>query len=194
MKLKKELMRELQYILSKLRSVKNFESEIKNLLENSEISQFQRNILLKFSGKFDYHKENFDEFTQQKKNLLKLRRQINKKRPIFRLFGYLRLKRIPKCWRKPRGSQSKQRRCVKGRPKMAGVGYRGPRNVRGLNSKGYQQIRIFNLEQLKKIENRKKDLFVEIASCVGLRNRIKLENYGVKKNIYISNPFIINTQ
>lgn len=192
MKLKRELGLELEYVLSRLRDNLNSKIEIEKMLKNPEISKFQKNILLKFKGDFDYNKEKFMPFSSTKKALLKLRKKINKKRPKFVLFGYDRLKRIPKGWRLPRGSQSKQRRCVKGRPKMAGVGYRGPKLVRQLNSKGYPQIRVFNIADLSKLINKKDTIMVQIAGCVGLKKRVEMENYAVENNLHVSNCFVIN--
>ena len=189
MRLKRELGRQLDYLVKTIKNQPDRGAAVEKLLENAQISEFQRNVLWKFAGKFDYNKDDFEAFSPEKKRLLRLRHRILAQRPTFRLFGFRRLKRIPLAWRRPRGSQNKQRRRLKGRPRMVKVGYRGPTMTRGLTAKGYEQIRVYNMRQLVSATDKKRVATVSIAATVGLRLRVRLENFAILNGVHVSNPF-----
>ena len=167
-------------------------------LEHGETSQADRaamaplelNICLKHDGRFDYRLGDFAPFSPRKKRLLRKRRLSNVARPKFVRFAAKRTKRLGSAWRRPRGSQNKQRKMRAGRPAMPNVGYRNPREVRGLNARGYREILIRSRKQLAQVVSRESALHVHVkmARTVGLKLRIALENEACEAGFYVSNP------
>ncbi len=78
------------------------------------------------------------------KRLLKLRKEIQKKKPSFRRIESWRYKRVNGGWRKARGIDSDTRQKLKSGVKSPNVGYRAPRKVRGLHPSGLQEIMSFS--------------------------------------------------
>ncbi|MDW0135233.1 MAG: eL32 family ribosomal protein, partial [Nitrososphaeraceae archaeon] len=69
---------------------------------------------------------------------------------------------------------------------LAKVGYKGPRKSRGLHPSGYNDILIFNLKDLTKIDP-KVDA-VRIAHTVGNKKRIEIVTEATKLKMKILNP------
>jgi large subunit ribosomal protein L32e len=122
-----------------------------------------------------------------KENIQKLiiRKQIKKRTPNFLREEWFRYKRIPKNWRKPDGITSKMRINLKYRPNKVRVGYRGPKDVRGLHSSGYKEILIHNINQLRNID--KSIYAIRIGSTVGTKKRIKIQEKAEEMDIRILN-------
>jgi large subunit ribosomal protein L32e len=78
------------------------------------------------------------------------------------------------------------RRQVSGVPPLVKVGYKGPRKSRGLHPSGYNDILIFNVKDLSKI-NPKIDA-VRIAHTVGNKKRIDIVTEATKLKMKILNP------
>ena len=78
------------------------------------------------------------------------------------------------------------RKQVSGVPRLAKVGYKGPRKSRGLHPSGYNDILIFNLKDLTKIDP-KVDA-VRIAHTVGNKKRIEIVTEATKLKMKILNP------
>lgn len=93
-----------------------------------------------------------------------------KKKPKFIRHGAQFRKRIArKGWKKPRGTDSKQRTKVKYRPPLPQVGYRQPRKVRNLHPSGLMDVLVSNEKVLEYLDPKKH--FVRIASGVGKRKK-----------------------
>jgi large subunit ribosomal protein L32e len=88
---------------------------------------------------------------KEKQRLLKIRKNINKKRPHFKRFESWRFKRIKNQWRKPRGIDNKMRTEESGWPKKVKIGYRGPVGVRGLHPSGFEEVLVWSPADLEKI-------------------------------------------
>ena len=125
-----------------------------------------------------------------KKRLLKLRKTLNKKRPVFEAFESWRYKRVKPRWRRPRGIDNKMRTNEKGWPRSPNIGWGGPSAVRGLHSSGLEEVMVFNVDDLKilniteqvariggTVGGKKKALILEEAGKLG----IKILNSGEKK-------------
>jgi large subunit ribosomal protein L32e len=121
----------------------------------------------------------------EEKRLLELRKKIGKKRPSFRRIESWRLVRVKDPWRKARGIDSTTRRKLKSGVKSPSVGYRNPKKVRGLHPSGFEEVRIFNIEDIKGLNNKKHAL--KISSRVGARKRINLIDYAQKRGFKILN-------
>lgn len=79
--------------------------------------------------------------------------------------------RLGMKWRKPKGKQSKLRQYRKARGAVASIGYRTPKNIRGLHPCGAKEIIIYNAEQLKLAND---NYCVRIAGTVGKKKRIDI--------------------
>jgi large subunit ribosomal protein L32e len=122
------------------------------------------------------------------KNLIKnlqIRKQIKKRTPTFFREEWFRYKRIPKNWRRPDGITSKMRINLKYRPNKVRVGYRSPKEVRGLHSSGFEEVSIYNINELKNIDNKKQA--IRIGSTVGTKKRIQIEKKAEDLEIRILN-------
>ena len=120
------------------------------------------------------------------KELLQLRKKIADKRPEFVRQESWRYDRLAPNWRRPKGKDNKMRQQVSGVPPLAKVGYKGPRKSRGLHPSGYNDILIFNLKDLTKIDP-KVDA-VRIAHTVGNKKRIEIVTEATKLKMKILNP------
>jgi large subunit ribosomal protein L32e len=120
------------------------------------------------------------------KELLQLRKKIANKRPEFVRQESWRYKKLASNWRKPKGKDNKMRKQVSGVPPLVKVGYKGPRESRGLHPSGYKDILVFNTMDLTKIDP-KKDA-VRIAHGVGNKKRIDIVAEATRLKIKILNP------
>ena len=120
------------------------------------------------------------------RELLKLRKSIDDKRPKFVRQESWRYKRLDESWRKPHGIDSKMRLGVEGWPKIVKVGYRGPKITRGLHPSGYRDILVHNIEELKGL-NPETDA-ARLASGLGAKKRAELIEKAKKLGIKVLNP------
>ena len=123
---------------------------------------------------------------------MKSRDVMKKKRlPKFRRQEWFMVKRLGEKWRKPRGRDSKLRVRKRGKGKRVTIGYRGPKDIRGLHPSGFAEVMINNVNSLENVNA--SEQAIRIASSVGRRNReqilkkagelkIKVLNSGVKKH------------
>ncbi|RLI22814.1 50S ribosomal protein L32e [Candidatus Bathyarchaeota archaeon] len=111
---------------------------------------------------------------------------LKHKKPDFVRQESWRYKRIKENWRRPRGIDSKMRRKIKGWPKSPEIGYRGPKAARGLHPSGYEEVLIYNPEDLDKIDP--KTQAARIAHTVGIKKRMDIIAKATSKGIKILNP------
>jgi len=117
---------------------------------------------------------------------LELRRRLKSKKPKFRRQESWRYKRVSEVWRRPDGTDSKMRRKVRGWPKSAEIGYRGPRKARSLHPSGYQEILVRNVDDLAKVDP--KTQAIRIAHTVGMKKRADIFLRAGERHIYVLNP------
>lgn len=122
--------------------------------------------------------------------LLAIRREIDRRRPLFGRQARYRYYRIGRdmSWRAPRGLQSKQRRHYGYRPKVVRVGYRSPARVRGLVPSGFRPVIVHTAQDLKGMDARVEAAI--IARTVGTRRRLVLEESARKLGIRVLNPIV----
>ncbi|MFX1325956.1 MAG: 50S ribosomal protein L32e [Promethearchaeota archaeon] len=121
----------------------------------------------------------------QDKRLIELRKKLNKKRPTFRRVESWRYKKVKDSWRKARGIDSKTRKKKKLGVKSPTIGYRGPKNIRGIHPSGYEEVRITTIKELQKLNKNKHAL--KISSKLGAKKRIALIDYCQKRGYKILN-------
>jgi len=123
---------------------------------------------------------------EARQKALKLREMLKHKRPEFVRQESWRYKRIKENWRRPRGIDSKMRRKIKGWPKCPEAGYRGPKAARGLHPSGYEEVLVYNPDDLDKIDP--KIQAARIAHTVGIKKRMEIIAKATSKGIRILNP------
>ena len=124
--------------------------------------------------------------TPAKERALKVRERVKAKKPDFRRQESWRYKRVKESWRRPRGMDSKMRKKVKGWPKSPRVGYRGPREARGLHPSGYTEVLVHNVDDVDRVDP--KTQAVRIAHTVGARKRVEISARAKERGIHILNP------
>lgn len=130
------------------------------------------------------------ELSPEARRLLRARRTLDTRRPIFGRQAANRYWRIGRdgAWRRPRGLQSKQRRHYGYRPKIVRVGYRGPAAVRGLTPSGFRPILVRTPRDLEGLDG--KTEAAVIARTLGTRRRLVLEEEARKLGIHVLNPIV----
>jgi len=117
---------------------------------------------------------------------LALRQRHKSKKPKFRRQESWRYKRVSEVWRKPDGVDSRMRKKVKGWPKSAEIGYRGPKVPRGLHPSGYEEVLIRTVDDLGKVDP--KTQAIRIAHTVGMKKRAEISIRAGERDVRILNP------
>ena len=125
------------------------------------------------------------KLSEEQKEKLQVRRQIKKRTPTFLREEWFRYKRIPKNWRRPDGITSKMRINLKYRPSKVRVGFRGPKDVRGLHPSGFEEVMIYNVADLKNIDPEKQA--ARIGGTVGTKKRLEIAKKAEELEIRILN-------
>jgi len=131
-------------------------------------------------------KEKTLEAPPPKQRALTLRKRLKSKKPDFRRQEGWRYKRLKESWRRPRGIDSKMRNKFKGWPKSVEIGYRGPREARGLHPSGYVEILVHNVDEVDKVDPKMQA--IRIAHTVGARKQVEISARASKRGIRILNP------
>ena len=160
------------------------EKKTKVKTEKKETSK-EEEVEIVEEEKEEYKAKKKADLSKEMKVKLLLRKRIKKRTPEFLREEWFRYKRIPRNWRKPDGITSKMRINLKYRPSMVRVGYRGPRETRGLHSSGFEEVLIYNVNDLERINP--KTQAVRIGSKVGTRKRIAIEKKADELDVRILN-------
>ena len=124
---------------------------------------------------------------QAKKKPSLTKEQEKAKRPGFSRQEWFRHSKLDgDTWRKPKGIQSKLRRNRKYRPPLVSIGYRGPKDVRGLHPSGFQEVLVHRVKDLEGIDPERHA--VRIAHGVGMRKRIDIESKADEMGLRVLNP------
>ncbi len=109
-----------------------------------------------------------------------------KRAPKFRRQEWFRFAKLGEKWRRPRGSDSKMRLGIRGKPAVVSVGYRSPRSVRGVHPSGLIEIMAHDPRDLEGLDANKQA--VRIASSVGGRKREQILAKAKELGIRVLNP------
>lgn len=115
-----------------------------------------------------------------------LGRRAQEGKPAFKRQDHHMKKRTPESWRRPRGNLSKQRRGVKGKGQTVESGYRTPKAARGRHPSGFEEVRVFNTDDLDGVDGDTQA--VRIASSVGARKRERIEETAEDAGVRVLNP------
>jgi large subunit ribosomal protein L32e len=124
--------------------------------------------------------------TSSEERALRKGRRTRDKRPDFRSEESWRYKRVKESWRRPGGIDSKMRKKVKGWPSSPGVGYRGPKETRGLHPSGYEEVLVRNVDDVRKVDPETQA--IRIAHKVGARKRVEIFALADELAIHVLNP------
>lgn len=133
----------------------------------------------------EYKAKKKPELSKLQKEKLLIRKQIKNRTPEFRREEWFRYKRLEKNWRRPDGLHSKMRTNLKYRPNKVRIGFRGPKEVRGLHSSGFEEVMAYNVADLENVDPKKQA--VRIGSTVGTKKRLEISKRAEKLEIRILN-------
>ncbi len=119
-----------------------------------------------------------------KEKLLEKRKEMKARKPDFARQEIHKKARLRKCWRKPKGIQSKMRLKKSGYARCISVGYRAPAEVRGLSVEGLVPVTVNNLPELGKVEEGQ---IAVIPSKVGQKKRMEIAKKAVDLGIKVMN-------
>jgi large subunit ribosomal protein L32e len=125
------------------------------------------------------------ELDDARKKQLQIRKQIKQRTPEFLREEWFRYKRVGKNWRRPDGITSKMRKNLKYRPSRVRVGFRGPEEVRGLHSSGFEEVFVYNVDDLKEVNP--KTQAARIGGTVGTRKRLEIVKKAEELEIRVLN-------
>ncbi|HET7148968.1 MAG TPA: 50S ribosomal protein L32e [Candidatus Nitrosopolaris sp.] len=126
------------------------------------------------------------------KEILQARKKISDARPKFVRQESWRYDRLDESWRKPKGKDNKMRKQFSGVPPIVKIGYRGPKAGRGLHPSGYIDHRVFNVNDLTRLDARKDA--ARLAHTVGTRKRMEILAKATILGIKVLNPGKLPTQ
>ncbi len=93
--------------------------------------------------------------------------------------------RVDESWRKPRGKHSPMRQKRKHAPKMPNVGFRAPKDARGLHPSGLDEVLVHNTDDLEKLDAA--EHAVRIGSSVGGRKREQIAEKAEEQGLHLLN-------
>jgi large subunit ribosomal protein L32e len=122
------------------------------------------------------------EMDPESRRLFSVRKVQKGKKPQFKRAACHKFKRLDANWRRPRGSQGKQRRKYVSKGALVQVGYGSPAAVKGLHPSGYMDVLISSITDLELVDPSYEA--IRIAATIGARKKAiilaKAEELGMK--------------
>ncbi len=128
------------------------------------------------------------ELDSETVDALARRAVISGRRPAFKRQEWYRYRMLGEKWRRPKGIHSKMRRGFKRRPPMVEAGYRGPVKARGLHPSGFEEVMVYNADDLEGIDPKRQA--ARIGGTVGTRKRTAIENRAKELGIRVLNRMV----
>lgn len=127
-----------------------------------------------------------DKLKLLRRKIYLIKQKYNSRIPEFLRYDsdkYFRLGRYEK-WRRPKGIDNKTRLKLKGFPPIVTIGYRKPKEIRGLHPSGYKPVVVSNINQLEQLKEKKDTYAIILSGKLGLKKRLeilaKAKEYGIK--------------
>ncbi len=119
------------------------------------------------------------------KRLLRAKKKAKSRKPVFRRQEWFRTVSLGEKWRTPKGIDSKQKKGMRCKGKTPRSGFGSPRLVWGLNKQGFRDIRVFNTNDLQRLDPKKNSVI--IAATVGNKKRIEIIKKAEDLKLKITN-------
>ena len=128
------------------------------------------------------------ELSEETAEGLAKRAMISGRRPAFKRQEWHRYAMLGDKWRKPKGIHSKMKRRLKRRGPIVDIGFRGPASVRGLHPSGFEEVLVYNVDNLEGIDP--KVQAVRIGGTVGTKKRMAIEDRASELGIRVLNRMV----
>ena len=125
------------------------------------------------------------ELDPETKRLLAARKSNKASHPEFRRIDSHKKIKLDASWRRPRGHHSQLRRGKKSKGAKVKIGYGSPVLVAGYHPSGYQEVLVYNTNDLKVIT---KTQAIRIGGTVGKKKQLDLDKLAKEQNIKVLNP------
>ncbi|MBP1357432.1 MAG: 50S ribosomal protein L32e [Sulfolobus sp.] len=128
----------------------------------------------------------------QKSNIKSLQDKIKKIRSRkikFLRYDWDKFYRIGRqeTWRKPKGIDNPARLELKGYQPKVKIGFRTPKDIRGLHPSGLIPYRITNSKDLERLAQENAPVIVVISSTIGLKKKLELVEKAKKLGLRVAN-------
>lgn len=159
--------------------------EVTEKIEKKPEEKTEESVEIVEETKDEYKAKKKPKLTKEKQKQLHTRKQLKKRTPTFIRQEWFRYKRIPKNWRRPTGITSKLRTNLKYRPSKVRIGFRGPKDTRGLHPSGFEEVMIYNINDLTRINPETQA--ARIGKTVGTKKRLEIAKKAEELEIRILN-------
>lgn len=122
----------------------------------------------------------------ESRRLFNVRKVQKGKKPQFKRAACHKFKRLDDNWRRPRGTQGKQRRKYVSKGALAQVGYGSPAAVKGLHPSGYSDVLISSIAELELVDPSYEA--IRIAAKIGARKKAIILAKASELGIRVLNP------
>ncbi len=122
---------------------------------------------------------------ENKKRLLAVRNKAKKIKPRFVVKATNFSARVKERWRFPHGRHSAIRQKDRGKPVLVSIGYRSPREVRGLHASGLERVMVHSESHLMTVDPKTQGAV--IGSGVGEKKKLALLKIAAEKKIRVLN-------
>jgi len=116
-------------------------------------------------------------------------KKVRSKKIEFLRFDWDKYYRIGKqeTWRRPRGIDNAVRLELKGYQPKARIGFRTPKDIRGLHPSGLTPVYVTNQKDLEKVAKSKERVIVVISSTIGLKKKLELVEKAKQLGLKVAN-------